>query len=45
MGKILVFGTEMKEVIRKWRKLNNEELHNLYLSPDVVWVNKSSIRT
>jgi hypothetical protein len=29
------------EVTRGWRKLNNEELHNLYYSPDVIMAIKS----
>jgi hypothetical protein len=27
-----------------WRRLHNEELHNLYVSPDIIGVN-SSMRT
>ena len=25
-------------VVTDWRKLHNEELHDLYCSPDIVWV-------
>jgi hypothetical protein len=32
------------EVTWEWRKLHNEELHDLYSSPTVVWVIKSRIR-
>ena len=28
------------EVTREWRKLHNEELNDLYLSPDIAWVIK-----
>jgi hypothetical protein len=28
-----IFGPKRDEVIRSWRKLHNEELHNLYSSP------------
>jgi hypothetical protein len=29
------------EVARRWRRLHNEELHNLYTSSDIVMVIKS----
>jgi hypothetical protein len=29
-GVLRIFGPEWKEVAREWRKLLNEELHNLY---------------
>jgi hypothetical protein len=31
-----VFGPKRDEVTREWRKLHNEELHNLYSSPDII---------
>jgi hypothetical protein len=31
-----IFEPERKEVTGDWRKLHNEELHNLYPSPDIV---------
>jgi len=31
-----IFGTKRDEVIRKWRKLHNEELNGLYSSPNTV---------
>ena len=36
-----MFGPQRDEVTRKWRKLHNEELNNLYSSPNIVWVIKS----
>jgi hypothetical protein len=31
-----IFGPKMDEVKGEWRKLNYEELHNLYSSPDII---------
>jgi hypothetical protein len=31
-----IFGPERDEVTGGWRKLYNEELHNLYSSPSVI---------
>jgi hypothetical protein len=31
-----IFGPKRDEVMGKWRKLHNEELHNLYSSPDII---------
>jgi hypothetical protein len=31
-----IFGLRRVEVTGEWRKLHNEELHNLYSSPDVI---------
>jgi len=36
-----IFGPKMNEVTREWRKLHNEELNDLYCSPDIVRVIKS----
>jgi hypothetical protein len=33
-----IFGPKTDEVIGEWGKLPNEELNELYLSPDIVWV-------
>jgi hypothetical protein len=31
-----IFGHKRDEVTGEWRKLHNEELHNLYLSPNII---------
>jgi hypothetical protein len=31
-----IFGPKTDEVTGEWRKLHNEELHNLYLSVDII---------
>jgi len=36
-----IFGPKRDEVTGEWRKLHNEELHNLYSSPNIVRVIKS----
>jgi hypothetical protein len=36
-----IFGPKREEVAGGWRRLHNEELHNLYASPDIVMVIKS----
>ena len=36
-----VFGPRRDAVTREWRKLHNEELNDLYSSPNIVWVIKS----
>jgi len=33
-----IFGPKRDEVTRKWRKLHNEELNDLYCSPDIIRV-------
>jgi hypothetical protein len=37
-----IFGRKRDKVTGGWRKLNNEELHSLYFSPDIIRVIKSS---
>jgi hypothetical protein len=37
-----IFGPKGDEVTGEWRKLHNEELHNLYSSPDIIRQIKSS---
>jgi hypothetical protein len=36
-----IFGCKRDEVIGRWRKLHNEELHNLYSSPSIIRITKS----
>jgi hypothetical protein len=36
-----IFGPKRDEVTGGWRKLNNEELHNLYSSPSIIRIIKS----
>jgi hypothetical protein len=31
-----IFGPNRDEIMGEWRKLHNEELHNLYSSPDII---------
>jgi hypothetical protein len=37
-----IFGSKRDEVTGEWRKLHSEELHNLYSSPDIPRLGKSS---
>ena len=37
------FGPRRDNVTGDWRKLRNEELNDLYSSPNIVWVIKSRI--
>jgi hypothetical protein len=36
-----IFGPKRDEVTGDWRKLHNEELHNLYSSPNIIRTIKS----
>jgi hypothetical protein len=36
-----IFGPKRDEVIGGWRKLHNEELHNLHSSPSIIRMIKS----
>jgi hypothetical protein len=36
-----VFGPKGEEVAGAWRRLHNDELHNLYTSPNVIKAIKS----
>jgi hypothetical protein len=35
-----IFGPKRDEVRVEWKKLHNEELHDLYSPPNIVWVIK-----
>jgi hypothetical protein len=37
-----IFGPKRNEVTGEWRKLDNEELHDLYSSPNIIRILKSS---
>jgi hypothetical protein len=36
-----IFGPKRDEVTGSWRKLHNEELHNVYSSPSIIRMNQS----
>jgi hypothetical protein len=36
-----IFGPKRKKVAGDWRRLHSEEFHNLYGSPNSVWVMES----
>jgi hypothetical protein len=36
-----IFGPKRDEVMGKWRKLHNEELHDLYSLPSIIRIIKS----
>jgi len=36
-----IFGPKRGEVTGEWRKLHNEELNDLYSSPNIIWVIRS----
>jgi len=36
-----IFGPKRDDVTREWRKLHNEKLNDLYVSPNIVRVIKS----
>jgi hypothetical protein len=31
-----IFGPKEEEVVGGWRRLHNEELHNVYTSPNII---------
>jgi hypothetical protein len=36
-----IFGLKRDEVTGEWRKLQNEELHDLYSSPNIIRIIKA----
>jgi hypothetical protein len=36
-----IFGSKREEVTGDWRQLNNEQLHKLYFSPNIIRMIKS----
>jgi hypothetical protein len=36
-----IFGPKREEIMRGWRRLHNEELHNLYASANIIRVIKA----
>jgi hypothetical protein len=36
-----IFGLKKNEIVGSWRKLHNDELHNLYSSPSIIRMIKS----
>jgi hypothetical protein len=36
-----IFGPKRDDVTGEWRKLHNEELHDLYSSPSIIRIMKS----
>jgi hypothetical protein len=36
-----IFGLKRNEVTEEWRKLHNEELHDLYCLPSIIRMMKS----
>jgi hypothetical protein len=36
-----IFGPKREEIARNWRRLHNEELHNVYVSPNIITIVKS----
>jgi hypothetical protein len=43
-GLTRIFGPKRDKVTGEWRKLRNEELNDMYSSPNIVQVNKSRMR-
>jgi hypothetical protein len=35
-----IFGPKRDEVTQKWKRLHNEELNDLYCSPNTIWAIK-----
>jgi hypothetical protein len=39
-----IFGPKTDKIIGEWRKLHNEELHDVYSSPNIMQMIKSKMR-
>jgi hypothetical protein len=40
-----IFGPKRDEVTGEWRKLHNDQLHNVYSSPDIIrWIKSRRMR-
>jgi len=39
-----IFGPKWEEVAGSWRRLHNEELHDLYASENIIRMKKSRMR-
>jgi hypothetical protein len=35
-----IFGPKEDKITREWRRLLNEELYDLYSTPNIIWVKK-----
>jgi hypothetical protein len=35
-----IFGPKMNEITEEWRRLLNEELYDMFSTPDVTWVTR-----
>ena len=33
-----IFGPKRNELTEEWRKLHNDELNDLYSTPNIIWV-------
>jgi hypothetical protein len=38
---LIIFRNKREEGVGDWRRLHNEELHNLYASPNIIQIIKS----